>query len=222
MPARGRGEDQVITRGMDQAQAQLSCSDCGVSLNDAPSDQPCPACGSDAKTFHAFASDVGTISDHEEAVVEYEVGRNWNEQWGRIKRHHSQLQSIYEGTDDRPPNAWKDVMGDFAVAVHHFAEWLNADGAVPKAVGTKAKAYVHSDPFLRLAVSVSNSYKHHTRREGVQANISSIYSSSLGNAITIGWTDAENGTGGTEDGLQLANACVSAWDTFLTSHSLSP
>lgn len=67
----------------------------------------------------------------------------------------------------------KDVMGDFAVAVHHLTEWLHGDAAAPNTVGERARQHVNSDPLLRLAVAVSNSHKHHTRDGGVQAHISS-------------------------------------------------
>jgi hypothetical protein len=206
---------------MDHSETQVSCTECGVSLTGAPFDQPCATCGSDCKTVHIFATDTGTISAFEEAEVEYEVGRTWVEQWGRIERHYLKLQDIYGGAENGEPSAWKAVMGDFAVAVHHLAEWLDRDTAVPPTVGASALQYVHSDPSLSLAVAVSNSYKHHTRRSGVQADISSIYSSSRGNALKIGWRDDRSGTHGVQDGLQLADDCVASWRRFMSANSLS-
>jgi hypothetical protein len=113
-------------------------------------------------------------------------------------------------------------MGDFSVAVHHLAEWLDKDASVSGPIGADALSLVNSDPALSLAVTVSNSYKHHTRRGGIQADISSVRSSSGGNAVRIGWSNTRSGATGVKDGLVLADACVAAWKAFMARHSLDP
>jgi hypothetical protein len=163
-----------------------------------------------------------TLSSEVEYEVEYEVGRRWQEQWGRIERRHVELQAIYADTDARPPNTWKAVMGDFSVAVHHLADWFDKDPSVPGPVGADAWSVVNSDPALSLAAAVSNSYKHHTRRSGIQADISSVRSSSGGNEVRIGWRDMSSGASGVKDGLVLADDCVTAWKAFMARHSLDP
>ncbi|MFI6977220.1 hypothetical protein ACIBSV_01375 [Embleya sp. NPDC050154] len=88
----------------------------------------------------------------------------------------------------------------------------------PSHVRTAARG---SAAFLRRSGDVINTYKHHTRRHGqTTAVVSEAWIDDRNAArFTIKWT-APDGTTGTRDALDLAQAAVSEWLQFFSIHGL--
>lgn len=63
----------------------ITCSSCGIRLDDLPNGEPCPSCQSIARTKAIVLGDTVGVSDELQLDVSYAQPRQWDENGGRYK-----------------------------------------------------------------------------------------------------------------------------------------
>jgi hypothetical protein len=107
--------------------------------------------------------------------------------------------------------AWTEAISSFLGSAHHLHDWI------PR---SDAQSYMQSDTHLKIAEGFSNTDKHHTRKHGLQTQISGLMCTSTGNQARVMWKDVATGDTGEIDVLDLAEGCVAAWRSFFAVHGL--
>ena len=150
------------------------------------------------------------------------LGQGWQAQWARAHRRLDDVRTVYTG---RPggTDAAVDIVQSFFESVHHLKDWLGNDpsSGVTKADGDRL---VNGSPVLKLCADLANGSKH--------LKLTGSRSGDLSTTITRNDVTVFAGTGtsahrfyvesaGTEyDVLQLAEAAVDEWASFLSSQGL--
>jgi hypothetical protein len=150
------------------------------------------------------------------------LGQGWPAQWARVHRRLDDVRAVYAG---RPggTDAAVDIVQSFFESVHHLKDWLGND---PSSGVTKADGdhLINKSPVLRLCADLANGSKH--------LRLTGSRSGDLSTTITRNDVTVFAGTGTSAhrfyvesadieyDVLQLAEAAIAEWASFLSSRGL--
>jgi hypothetical protein len=210
----------------------VTCAGCGRSIAREVTHLPCPAedCGSLDR--NVTLSDEGHGAD-DNGRLDQDIPahpRSWQDQWDRVRRWYKRFRSTAVGrSHDMESLDYEDEMYAFFESCFHFKDWLKNDPAQPLSRPQDAEDFVNGSEPLRWCADVANGSKHlvasRTPRIDPAAGLGRRhYSIQLGNmtATTISARYLIVGAGHTWDAMELAGACLSAWDQFLRSRKLLP
>jgi hypothetical protein len=198
----------------------MICPDCGANLDEVPVGDVCPNCGGrrrDATAHAGVALAVAAVLEAS-ATVGYNPRRPWQQKWQEIVDAQADLAAAY--TQPRGSQETYRLVEHFFKVCRELADWLTQDAG-----NSRSMAFVNTDSALRLCDGMAQTTKHHTRKpmgknqDPITARIASISGSSSGDRVLIEW-QSWSGQQGTEDGLDLANRCVAAWEKFLKQEGL--
>jgi hypothetical protein len=143
----------------------------------------------------------------------------WQQMWAEARHRIGVLRGWYSGGQGMNVSELTAASVAFFVSCYHLAEHIRADPAVPQPARAQARDYANSDPSLKLAADITNTYKHSKRNPGERTCSITDASTRPGGAVaTFTWTDARGSH--REDCLDLAERAVDAWSAFLRMHSL--
>jgi hypothetical protein len=210
----------------------VTCAGCGRSLLPEMTHVPCPTSGCGSLDRNVTLSDGGQATDDNMRLDQNIPAqpRSWRDQWDRVQRWYERFRSTAEGRPHHMDSLnYEDEMYAFFESCFHFKDWLKNDPNPPLSRPQDAEDLVNSCEPLRWCADVANGSKHlvASRRPRVdpaaglgQRN----YSIQLGNmtATTISAQYVIVGAGHTWDAIELAGACLSAWEQFLRSKELIP
>ena len=153
--------------------------------------------------------------------MSFDLGpRRWSDQWTRTLRSYAELPGVarhaFGAVDAR------DAFMRFFMDCFHVKDWLKNDPAL--SLGNRPEKYVEDTPDLLLCADLCNGSKHLAMKPyqgGGGYRVDPLTRMSTG-AIEDGTHLAVvvPGAGRTEDALDLAGRCLSAWRRFLASEQL--
>ncbi|MFF9806370.1 hypothetical protein ACF1G5_14760 [Streptomyces coeruleorubidus] len=148
----------------------------------------------------------------------YDSQRPWQQKWRDVINGLNALQATYQ-QPDLDSDAVRRQVEDFFEVCCELADWLDRQAGKPRAM----RYLKQTDPDLRLCDGIAQTRKHHTREgaDPITAKISKVYGGQGGVRAEIEWS-RPSGAQGTEDALDLAQRCVSAWLRFLKHEGLTP
>ena len=210
----------VFTEPAVEESSTMSCATCGRGIPPAEASLPCPRCGSvDRKvtaTDHASAVDEVTRLDVQIPLAP----SSWQQIWVQVRHHLDALRGWYSGSQGTDVTELSANSVAFFVSCYHLAEHISADQAVPQSARTGVRTYTRSEPSLKLAADITNTYKHSQRHAGERTcSITDLSIRPTGAVVTFTWIDAQ-GNPHHEDCLNLAEQAVTAWSIFLQGHGL--
>jgi hypothetical protein len=198
----------------------MSCTSCEQAIPAAAAGLPCPCCASMDRSV--TAADYGTAVD---AVAELEARlpsgpSPWQQMWAEVRHRLRVLRDWYSAGQGMNVTELLADSVAFFVSCYHLAEHIKADPVVPQQARQQARGYANSDPSLKLAADITNTYKHSQRHPGERTcSITDVSFHPAGAVVTFTWTDAQ-GNSHHEDCLDVAERAVNAWSAFLNMHSL--
>jgi hypothetical protein len=219
---RGRGSKGLRHLASEQYSSNvMTCPDCDANLDQTPVGQPCPSCGGDRRsaTVYGDAALAAVASFNVSASIGYNPRRPWQQKWRDVISSLDAIQETYR-QDDLNNEAVRRQVETFFKDCCELADWLQE-----QAGNAKALDYVKTDRDLRLCDGMAQTTKHHTRdpnrgRDPITARISRV-DGGQGVRAEIEWS-TPSGSTGTEDALDLAQRCKSAWERFFQRHGLTP
>lgn len=199
----------------------MSCSDCHANLDETSVGQPCPSCGSGHRStaVYAEAALVATATLNASASIGYNPLRPWPQKWRDVINGLGVIEATYR-QDDLDNEAVRRQVETFFKDCCELADWLQE-----QAGQSTAMDYLKTDRDLKLCDGMAQTTKHHTRaprrgRDPITARISRV-DGGQGVRAEIQWS-TPSGLTGTEDALDLAQRCTSAWERFFRQHGLTP
>lgn len=151
------------------------------------------------------------------------LNHTWLDQWERVHRRLNDVRAVYRGAPRGTPAA-VDAVQSFFESVHHLKDWLGNDPSVPL---TKADgdALINSSNDLKLCADLANGSKHF--------KFTSTRTGDLSTDIKRNDVTVFVGTGtsahrfyiqsrGDHDVLNVAEAAVAAWASYLSRKGLIP
>lgn len=200
----------------------MNCPDCGTSLDETPVGHPCPTCGGERRNAVVYAEAAlgATCTFNASASIGYNPQRPWQQKWRDVISGLDALQATYQQSDLNNEVVRRQVEGFFKDCCE-LADWLQEQASRPQAM-----SYLKSDPALKLCDGMAQTTKHHTRKSGnrnpdpITARISKVYGGQ-GVRAEIEWS-TPSGSTGSEDALDLAQRCRTAWERFFQLHGLTP
>lgn len=200
----------------------MFCPCCEENLDETPSAEPCPSCGSNRRSATAMpdaaaaeASAPGIASS-----MGYDPHRPWQQKWRDVCHRLDVLRATYRQASLDSDDVRRQVE-DFFQDCCDLAEWLER-----QVTTSGAMDFFKHDKDLRLCDGMSQTRKHHSRdprrgRDPVTAWISRARGGAEGACAEIEWSTS-SGTGGREDALYLARRCAAAWVGFFHRSGLKP
>ncbi|WP_158713455.1 hypothetical protein [Streptomyces sp. NRRL F-525] len=199
----------------------MTCPDCDTNLDETPVGQPCPSCGGDRRsaTVYAEAALVVTVALDASGGIGYNPQRPWQQKWRDVISGLDAIQATYL-QNDLDNEAVRRQVETFFKDCCELADWLREQAGKADAMD-----YVKVDRDLKLCDGMAQTTKHHTRapsskRDPITARISRV-DGGQGVRAEIEWS-TPSGSTGTEDALDLAQRCKSAWERFFQQHGLTP
>ncbi|MGW2720665.1 hypothetical protein [Streptomyces sp. NPDC001492] len=199
----------------------MSCADCGTNLDETPVGQLRPSCGGDRRsaTAYAEAALLVTATFTASATIGYNPVRPWQQKWSDVNTGLDALQVTYQQRDLDNEVVRRQVETFFKDCCE-LADWLREQAGKPDAMN-----HVKADPDLKLCDGMAQTTKHHTRarssrQDPITARICRVHGGQ-GVRAEIKWS-TPSGSTGTEDALDLARRCKSAWERFFAQHGLTP
>ncbi|MCX5260412.1 hypothetical protein OOK27_40775 [Streptomyces canus] len=199
----------------------MSCSDCHSNLDETPVGEPCPSCGSGHRSATAYAEValVATAALNASGSIGYNALRPWQQKWRDVINGLDVIEATYR-QNDLDNEAVRRQVETFFKDCCELADWLQEQAGTSAAVD-----YLKSDPDLKLCDGMAQTTKHHTRapsrkRDPITARISRV-DGGQGVRAEIQWS-TQSGSTGTEDALDSAQRCKSAWERFFRQYGLTP
>ncbi|MFF7290352.1 hypothetical protein [Streptomyces griseorubiginosus] len=160
-----------------------------------------------------------TVALKASGSIGYNPVRPWQQKWRDVINGLKVLEATYR-QNDLDNEAVRRQVETFFKDCCELADWLQEQAGMSAAVG-----YLKSDPDLKLCDGMAQTAKHHTRapsrsRDPITARISRV-DGGQGVRAEIQWS-TQSGSTGTEDALDLAQRCKSAWERFFRLHGLRP
>lgn len=194
------------------------CARCGTGLSEIRAGDPCPKCGSlERGRLVRVQGALGITAAVDASVsIRYNPNRPWQQKWRDVLSGLRQIEQTY-GQNDLDNEIVRRQIEDFFKDCREFADWLKHSAGKAEAMN-----FVATDPDLKLCDALAQTTKHHTRKlkGSIRAWIAEIHGG-RGVWAEIEWSDPSGNTN-TEDALDLARRCVSAWRRFFGHHQLSP
>jgi hypothetical protein len=108
---------------------------------------------------------------------------------------------------------------NFFTQCFHLGDWLWEDRTTGL-THQQVRTFIDKEAALRICAGVANTSKHRTRSQpnAITARIASVGFDGEGTHVTIDWSEGLHG--GTENALDLARRCVTAWDGYLKASGL--
>ena len=160
----------------------------------------------------------------------------WREQYDRMKRSHTRLLSVTDGSTAIASDDARDTLIHFYQDAYHLKDWIIEDSTLGLPRQAVEAAIDASRP-LTICADVCNGVKHfrlrRPRRAGAKAQI-------VSQSVTIGlptarWPEPDEPEAGsiahvweieydgrTHDAAELATDIVAAWDSWLAKGKLLP
>jgi len=139
------------------------------------------------------------------------------EQLSRVKRYLAKIQ-----THDRSPVDYDDDMWMFFQGCWHLKDWIKNDLSVAESVRSVIEDEVKHYPDLMICADLANGAKHlrltKPARVGAKHHHKNYNLTSGGPSRVDYFVDRGDGT--TVDGVQLALACIAAWEEILKKYGL--
>jgi hypothetical protein len=150
------------------------------------------------------------------------LGQGWQAQWARVHRRLDDVRAVYAG---RPggTDAAVDTVQSFFESVLHLKDWLGNDplSGVTKATGDSV---INTSQVLRLCADLANGSKHlrltHSRAGDTSTTIARNDVTVLVGTGTSAHRFYVQSAGTEHDVLQLAEAAVNEWISFLSGRGL--
>jgi hypothetical protein len=200
---------------------RVECRGCGNDLAGYPDGVACRECGETRRHHFITVHESVTVSDSLSLGIEYVSGRPWHEMWARVGRRLADVQSCY-GTPGKSVDEARDAASEFFVWAYQLKDWLKNDPQVPTTTQAKVEPFVQASAALKLCGDFANTDKHHTRKPGQRTAWIGGATAGDSQPVTLRIDFVEpNGTKGSRDALQLAEAAKLEWDTFLTAEGLA-
>ena len=152
-----------------------------------------------------------------------EMGPRWREMYERVLRMHGDAFDSAIGEDAAGDRAYA-----FFIFCFHLKDWIKNDTSIDAGVRAAVEAFVSATPALALAADIANGVKHLVRDRSVRVDDSVRLSAggdrlgmnfSLGTSV-LGFVLVIAGDHGHRPARSVADECVKAWTTFLTTHRL--
>lgn len=196
-----------------------TCSDCGAELDDLT--KPCPACGSSRQdvTVQASAAIATAAAVQSGISISYSFDQRWYAKWHNVRQRLATTEDACRPCSYRGNDAVKRSVEDFFTHCFHMGDWLWED---PSTGLTKAQVctFIENDPSLSVCEGIANTDKHRVRSKpgAITAKIKNISSGGSGTQVSIEWSQGPNTY--TEDALDLARRCITAWEGYLLASGL--
>lgn len=196
-----------------------TCSDCGEALNDLT--QPCPACGSlrQSAAIQATAA-IGLAAAVGPGVsLTFNSNQPWYAQWHKVKQSLTVIEDACLPESYRGNDPVKHAVENFFTNCLDLGDWLWNDPSTSLSK-TEIRDFIDNDPSLRICNGMANTTKHRIRKysENMTAKIQSITPDPNRTKVLIKWSQETNTN--TEDALDLARRCVTAWEKYLKDKGL--
>jgi hypothetical protein len=209
-----------------------TCAVCGRTIPPEVTHLPCPTEGCGSLDRNVTLSDEGHGVD-DKVRLDQDIPaypRSWRDQWDRVQRWYERFRSTAEGRPhDMESLNYEDEMYAFFESCFHLKDWLKNDPAHPLSHPQDAEDLVNGSEPLRWCADVANGSKHlvASRRPRIDPTTGlgrRLYSIDLGNETptTISARYLIIGAGQPRDAIELAGACIAAWDQFLRDKKLLP
>jgi hypothetical protein len=150
---------------------------------------------------------------------------SWRDQWHRVELGLARIEAVYAGRPEPEGTAGASYdVYTFFVTCHHLADWLASDASLPRSTQRKGRALVSKSNELKMCADLANRSKHcaltRTRTgdssTGPSGNDATVM---MGRGAKHAFRISSSGT--ERDALDLAQACVRSWRTFLVAQGLS-
>ena len=143
----------------------------------------------------------------------------WHEQWQRVLRWRNRLNQLSEARDPDPDEA-QDHVYAFFQNVWHLKDWLKNDpGSGMRS--EKVESFANGCHALKVAADLCNGSKHltltHPRANGARLagrDIRAVVGGGVSYRFRILVHESQR------DAFELAQECVSEWESFLTQDGL--
>lgn len=151
----------------------------------------------------------------------------YREQRDRVQRWFEKFRLLDSGRPhNQPSDNYVDEVYAFFMNCYHLKDWIKNDpSAAAKVSKDVVEAYINETTALRLCADVCNSLKHleNSGRSGVNPEFGrKQYGLAIGGAAnpTISLKYEVKTDSGPIDAFQLASDCLTAWDSFFSTHGL--
>lgn len=213
----------AIGSNITDSSGSLRCGGCNSALVAKFADSPripCPSCGSTLRQFIVVAeagSYVTVGGSLEFGLIPGNQVRDWKARWERIQAEAAELASPRSGgMTTEAIQAERHRLHSFYIQCYHLKDALTAEqpNGLTRDVVEKA---VTNSPDIALVADLCNQDKHtkvtHAPRSGAWPVVSKV----SGRTIPGGWRLSleVSHKGGIRDGIDIAEAAVSAWEGTL-------
>ncbi|MFD0518573.1 hypothetical protein [Paractinoplanes durhamensis] len=137
----------------------------------------------------------------------------WTDKWLDLDDARRRVEEAYALPDCEPAQLRRPILMFFRLC-RELADFIEDE------TGLSAKAFVHSDPDLRVCDALAQVTKHRTRNNpnSMTARIATFNRTRDGQHVYIHWRQRD--CEGTDDAVDLVVRCLDAWDRFIQQHSL--
>jgi hypothetical protein len=138
--------------------------------------------------------------------------------WQDLMNLLKQVETIYAAKEGVGNEDMRRAVEDFTTTCRELGDWLWQNTALTKNTVIQA---IKRSPYLRLADSMAQTIKHHTRtgKDPITAGIAEIRVGPDGARARIDWS-RPSGASGSIDALDLTRGCTRSWRRFLRKHKL--